>query len=132
MMGKTARTALCGISVILVLVSSACPRQAKPKDETASRQSRVDLPPEEADTRVVYRVPPEYPENARRGHIEGPVTLRIIVSEDGSVEKMTPLRGNPFLLMSAMNAVKQWRYKPYTANGTHVEFESSVTLTFKL
>ena|SRR5215471_3806233 len=131
-MDKAARPALLGICVVLVLASIACSQQGKAREDGQSRQARVDLSPTEANDRVIYRVPPEYPDNARRGHIEGPVTLHIIVNGEGSVEEMRPLQGNPFLLMSAMKAVKQWRYRPYVVNGVHVEFASSVTLKFAL
>jgi protein TonB len=132
-MRKATRAALSAFFVVLVLGAVVCPQQLKPTGDTSSpKQPRIDLPAAEADSRVIYRVAPEYPDNARRGHIEGPVTLRIVVDSDGAVQKMTPLRGNPFLLISAMNAVKQWRYKPYVVKGSRVEFESSITLKFAL
>jgi len=125
-MGKATRLLVCGVSVFLMLVSSRAQQGAQ------SAQPRIELSSGDADSRVVYRVRPEYPANARVGHIEGPVTLRIIVSRDGTVQKLTPMVGNPFLLMSAMSAVRQWRYKPYVVNGAPVEFQSSVTLKFML
>jgi TonB family protein len=56
--------------------------------------------------------PPEYPELARRLHIEGTAKVLITVSADGKVEKVKELGGNPVLLDALIRAVKKWRYEP--------------------
>jgi len=129
-MRKAALKALCGFCIVLLFSAVLYPQSSN--DSKSSHQSRVDLSPADAASRVLYRIAPDYPENAKRGHIEGPVTVKILVDSNGTVEHMTPISGNPYLLMAAMNAVKQWRYRPYTVNGVAVAFESSVTLKFAL
>ena len=56
--------------------------------------------------------PPEYPELARKLHIEGTAKVLITVSADGKVEKVKELGGNPVLLDALIRAVKKWRYEP--------------------
>ncbi len=114
-----------------ILLFSTFPQfaqQATPADKLA----RHTLAAPEAESRILQRVSPEYPMAARQGRMEGPVTVHVIVSREGRIEKMTPLRGNPFLLVAAMDAIGKWRYKPYMVNGVRVEFETDVTLKFSL
>ena len=127
-MHKAVRQMLKGALVILALSAALVAQHAKSKDESAS----LDLAEAAADSRIIYKIAPEYPDIARRGHIEGPVSVRILVNTVGAVEKMTPLKGNPFLLIAAMNAVQKWRYRPYILNGAPVEFQSIVTVKFSL
>lgn len=127
-MHKAARQMLKGAFVILALSAALVAQHTKSKDEAAS----LDLAEAAADSRIIYKIAPEYPDIARRGHIEGPVSVRILVNTGGMVEKMTPLKGNPFLLIAAMNAVQKWRYRPYLINGAPVEFQSIVTVKFSL
>lgn len=127
-MRKIARQMLKGALVVLALSAALGAQHTKSKDEGAS----LNLAESAADSRNIYKIAPEYPDIARRGHIEGPVSVRIFVNTGGVVEKMTPLKGNPFLLIAAMNAVQKWRYRPYLINGTPVEFQSIVTVKFSL
>src|SRR5215467_10848464 len=113
-MRKAALKELCGICIVLLFSAVLYPQQTQASnDSKSSGKSRVDLSPTDAANRVVFRIAPDYPDNAKRGHIEGPVTVKILVDSNGTVEHMTPISGNPYLLMAAMNAVKQWRYRPY-------------------
>ena len=127
-MRKAAHQILKRTLVILAISAVVGAQHTKPKDESAS----LDLAAAAADSRIVYKIAPEYPDIARKGHIEGPVSVRIFVNTEGAVEKMTPLKGNPFLLIAAMNAVQRWRYRPYVLNGAPVEFQSVVTVKFSL
>jgi TonB family protein len=132
-MRKVARQVVVRTLVIVMLSALIWPQHTKSNDDTsADKQPSVDLAAAAADIRVIYRVAPQYPDMARQGHIEGPVTLRVIVNTEGLVEKMTPLKGNPFLLIAAMNAIQKWRYRPYLLNGTPVQFQSTVTVKFSL
>ena len=127
-MRKAARQMLKGTLVILALSAALVAQHTKSKDEGAN----LDLAEAVADSRIIYKIAPEYPDIARRGHIEGPVSVRILVNTQGAVEKMTPLKGNPFLLIATMSAVQKWRYRPYVLNGAPVEFQSIVTVKFSL
>lgn len=81
---------------------------------------------------LIYRVQPVYPELARQARIQGPVRLRAIISKTGAIENLQALSGHPMLVSAAVNAVRQWRYRPYLLNGEPVEVETEITVNFML
>lgn len=81
---------------------------------------------------LIYRVQPEYPAVARQVRIQGLVVLRAIISRDGTIDNLQALSGYPLLIPSALNAVRQWRYRPYVLNGQPVEVETEVKVNFIL
>jgi TonB family protein len=81
---------------------------------------------------VVKRVQPLYPPQARQIHLEGKVELQANISKSGSISSVKQLSGDPVLGRAAMDAVRQWKYKPYFLNGEPVEVETQVTVNFKL
>jgi protein TonB len=81
---------------------------------------------------LIHRVQPEYPALARSARIQGEVVLRAVISTDGSIENLHVVSGHPMLVASAINAVRQWRYRPYFLNGNPVEVETQVTVRFLL
>ena len=92
----------------------------------------VRLKPELAETLLADRVEPEYPDAARRAHIQGSVTLETLINANGKVQQVTPVSGSPELADAAMNAVRQWRYKPFTVDGKKVPIRTQVTVNFML
>ena len=58
--------------------------------------------------------------------------LRAIISRDGAIENLQVLSGHPMLVPAAVDAVRQWRYRPYVLNGEPVEVETEVTVNFVL
>ena len=81
---------------------------------------------------LVRRVPPVYPAQAKTMHLEGRVVLSAMVTEDGRVRDVRVVEGSPALAQSAMDAVKQWRYKPFLLDGKPAKRETTVTIDFKL
>ncbi len=81
---------------------------------------------------VVRKVEPVYPEAARRGRIQGVVVFRAVINESGDVESIETLRGAPFLTEAALDAVRQWKYRPATLDGRAVRVYFTVTVTFRL
>jgi len=81
---------------------------------------------------LVHRVQPEYPALARQARVRGQVLLQAIISRDGAIENLQVLRGHPMLVQAALDAVRQWRYRPYVLNGEPVEVETQVTVNFVL
>jgi TonB family protein len=94
--------------------------------------SFVRLKPELAESLLADRVEPEYPDAARRAHIQGAVTLETLINANGKVQQVTPVAGSPELADAAVNAVRQWRYKPFTVDGKKVPIRTQVTVTFML
>ncbi len=81
---------------------------------------------------LVKKPQPVYPASAKQMHIEGAVELMATVSKDGDISAVKVLRGDPSLARAAVDAVKQWKYKPYLLNGEPVEIQTQVTINFKL
>ncbi|MGH9503717.1 MAG: energy transducer TonB [Terriglobales bacterium] len=81
---------------------------------------------------LVYRVQPDYPALARQVRVQGRVVLRAMISREGSIENLQVLSGHPMLVQAAVDAVRQWRYRPYVLNGEPVEVETEVTVKFVL
>jgi protein TonB len=69
---------------------------------------------------------------ARLAGIEGDVTLRILIGEDGTVRDLRPVLGPPVLARAAMRAVEQWRYAPALVDGRPVDVVTTVTFAFHL
>jgi TonB family protein len=65
---------------------------------------------------LVTKVDPSYPPEAERQHVDGTVVLRINIDKNGNVSKLEPVTGHPLLIPAAIDAVKQWKYKPYLLN----------------
>jgi protein TonB len=78
------------------------------------------------------RVPPEYPSIARQMKIVGDVELEVLVTESGTVEKVNIVSGNPVLTRPASEAVKKWKFAPFTTDGKAIKALVPVSLSFKL
>ena len=94
--------------------------------------TRVHLPARVAEANLVYDVAPKYPPEAGHARIEGTVVLLAVIGKDGAVEDVRVERGLPVLAQAAIDAVKQWRYRPYLLNGEPVEVNSQITINFTL
>lgn len=81
---------------------------------------------------LIERIQPVYPAIAKQTRTQGTVILRAIISRDGMIENLQVVSGHPMLVKAAMEAVKQWRYRPYVLNGQPVEVETQVTVNFVL
>jgi protein TonB len=118
-----------GPNPALVAASASLPATPVTKPATS------DLPEvaeDFADDQVVHRVHPTYPKQALARKLHGPVVLQAIVSKQGKVDSLQLVSGDPILAQAAASAVKQWRYKPYWHNGEPTDFQTRVTVDFKL
>jgi protein TonB len=77
-------------------------------------------------------VAPVYPRNALTARLSGTVVLQITIGVNGNVRGLKVLQGNPVLARAAMDAVRQWRYRPSTLNGKLTEAQTEVTVNFEL
>ena|ERR1017187_9711407 len=78
------------------------------------------------------KVPPDYPPIARQLKIVGDVELEVLVAESGVVEKVSILSGNPVLTRPASEALKKWKFAPFTTDGKAVKALVPVSLSFKM
>ena len=81
---------------------------------------------------LIRKVQPTYPPLARQARIQGQVLLQAEISKDGTIQNLRLISGHPMLTSAAIDAVKQWRYKPYILNGEPVEVETQITVNFTL
>lgn len=81
---------------------------------------------------LVRQVKPQYPAMARETRVEGDVVLAAVIGKDGTVRDLKAVSGPAMLVSSAIQAVRQWRYKPYLLNGQPVEVETQIKLQFRL
>jgi periplasmic protein TonB len=79
---------------------------------------------------LIYRVEPPYPPLAKQARIQGTVVLTALIDKGGNVQHLQVVSGHPLLAPAAIEAVKQWRYKPFLLNGQPVEVETTVTVNF--
>ena len=81
---------------------------------------------------LVRKVNPVYPPLARQARISGTVVLRAVIGKDGSIQNLSLVSGHPMLAPAAIDAVKQWKYKPYLLNGEPVEVDTEIQVNFTL
>jgi protein TonB len=106
------------------------PVLAKSPEPTPVKRIRVASRVVEAN--LIHDVPPQYPPEAGRARLEGAVVLMALIGQDGSVKDVRVESGLPILAQAAIDAVKQWRYKPYLIDGEPVEVDSRITINFTL
>lgn len=81
---------------------------------------------------LIRRVEPAYPQLAKAARIQGPVVLFAVISKAGTIENLRLLSGHPMLAPAAIDAVSQWRYRPYILNNEPIEVETRITVNFIL
>jgi protein TonB len=86
---------------------------------------------EAARALIIHRVDPDYPAQALPQRLEGPVVLEVWVRKDGTIRDLKLVKGYFVLAKAASDAVKQWRFKPYTPNGPAVDFQTLITISFR-
>ena len=84
-----------------------------------------------SEAQLVNRVEPVYPHIAASAGIQGQVKLHAIIARDGSIQSLNAISGHPLLVRAALDAVGQWRYRPYYLNGEAVEVETFITVNFR-
>jgi TonB family protein len=112
---------------------------APPSDPTANhlasspRSERIlTLAPGLAEGNLLHRVEPDYPEEARRQGVQGPVVMNLHIAKDGSVQNVDLVSGQSLLAQASIAAVKQWRFRTRYVNGEEVEMQTQITLHFAL
>jgi protein TonB len=81
---------------------------------------------------LIRRTQPSYPQTARIARIQGQVMLSAVISKEGTIENLHVISGHPLLVQAAIEAVRQWRYRPYVLNNEPVEVETQITVKFSL
>lgn len=111
------------------IIASTSSAVVKPKAETPIR---IRVSQGVSTGRLINKRDPVYPKIARDARVQGSVVLAAIIAKDGSIQDLHVLSGHPMLVQAALDAVRQWRYKPYLLNEEPVEVETTVTVIFSL
>jgi TonB family protein len=134
--------AVTGIVIVGVLAVSAWAYRhysARSRTQAQSQASgqpellrRVIVAADVMQSLITYRAMPAYPMQAQQQGIEGTVLLDTVVGKDGRVLEVHVISGPPELANSATDAVKNWRFSPFTLNGDAVEVETTIEVEFRL
>ena len=84
-----------------------------------------------SEAQLLHRVEPVYPHMAVLTNMQGEVKLHALIAKDGTIQSLSVSSGPPILAQAAIDAVRQWRYRPYLLNGQAVEVETFITVNFK-
>src|SRR6202521_5779098 len=109
---------------ILSSANTAIPKVATPQRVRVSTGVATGL--------LIKKVTPNYPQLAKQARIQGTVVLQAEISKDGTIQNLQLISGHPMLAPGAIEAVRQWRYKPYLLNGEPVAVETTVQVNFSL
>src|SRR5271156_626869 len=113
-----------GVLGSVMNVPTAVPKAATPQRVRVSQGVSQGL--------LIHKVQPQYPPLARQARIQGVVVLQALIGKDGTITNLHVVSGHPMLTNAALEAVKEWRYKPYYLNGEPVEVETTINVNFTL
>jgi protein TonB len=94
--------------------------------------SRIRVEANVAKKSLLTQAIPVYPEAAKAAHVCGTILLHAIIGKDGTVQQLEYISGPRLLSKSAMDAVRQWRYRPTVLNGEPVEVDTKISIVYKL
>lgn len=114
-------------NAILNEMARAVPPMTKP---TPPQKVRVSSGV--AQGMLVHQVKPQYPRLAIQARVQGTVVLQAVIGKDGTVRDLRLVSGHPLLAPAAIEAVKQWRYRPYLLNNEPVEVDTQINVNFTL
>lgn len=135
------------ISAVLVMLCAGGPLRAQDAPTPAPPADKPDAAatpaPKPIATRIriggnvaaaqmTHQVQPKYPKEAKQKHISGTVILHAVIARDGHVQELQYISGPPLLMRSAMDAVRQWRYKPTKLQGEPVEVDTTISIVYTL
>jgi len=103
-----------------------------PPKEVRIRPTRIKQGGATTAASLINRVTPVYPPLARQTRISGTVRLHAIIAKDGGVQQVEVISGHPLLVQSALDAVRQWKYRPTLLNGEPVEVDTTIDVVYAL
>jgi protein TonB len=112
--------------------SVAPPPPPPPAKVETPAATRIQVGGQVQAAMILNQVQPVYPRLASSARISGEVRLKAVISKDGRIEDLKLISGHPLLVQAAMDAVKQWTYKPTVLNGNPVEVDTEIDVNFAL
>ncbi len=110
----------------------AAPAASKAEATAPARPQPASISQEVAHALLLKEVVPAYPPLARQARVHGTVVFEVVISKDGAVDELHTVSGHPLLIPAAVDAVKQWRYKPYVVNGEAVPVKTQIAVVFTM
>ena len=124
---NSAFAGLAGQGIMVGSPIAAAPPPPKPVTPTRIKQGG-----NVTAASIISQTRPVYPALARQARIQGNVVLHAIIDKNGNVAQLEVVSGHPLLVQAALDAVRQWRYKPTLLNGDPVEVDTTITVTFTM
>jgi protein TonB len=115
---------LGGVLNSIASIPTAVPKVAIPQ--------KVRVSSGVAQGNLIHNVKPPYPPLARQARVQGMVVIQAVIGKDGTIQNLRVVSGHPMLAQAALEAVKQWRYKPYYLNGEPVDVDTTINVNFTL
>jgi len=113
-------------------LESGLPNHAAKHDAPPVTSPQVQVPADEMQKLLVHKVDPEYPAAARQEKLQGVIVLDVVVGRDGTVLETRALNGPDVLAQAAMEALRWWKFEPYSVQGKPAVVETTVAVEFKL
>ena len=122
--------AVCASALALRLPANALPGS---DDKSASKSNdTLSVPASEMAGNIVYKKTPVYPMEAKKQRIQGTVKLNAVIGKGGTIENLVVVSGPNELQQSALDAVREWTYKPYLLNGYPVDVNTTISVVYSL
>jgi TonB family protein len=130
--GWTVRAAMLAVCVTIGVMTcaSAMALRMNVAAEKSESHSAVKVAPGVIAGQAIYQKKPVYPPEAKANHVEGAVVMEAIISKTGDVQNLRVVSGPEPLRAASIDAVKEWKYKPYMLNGEPTEVETTITVTY--
>ncbi len=112
------------------VISQLLPKVSPPMPKIQAEKVRVSSGV--AQGLLIHQVKPQYPQLALQARIQGTVILQATIGKDGTVQELRVVSGHPLLTAAAIDAVKQWRYRPYYLNNEPVAVDTQINVNFML
>jgi TonB family protein len=130
--GRRFAIAAACVVVALVTCTSALALRMDVNSPSAQSPKSLNVDAKDAAANILSKVAPVYPPDAKKARVTGSVVLEAMIGKDGNVENLKVVSGPSMLQQSAMDAVRQWTYKPYLLNGDPVEIKTKITVVYSL
>jgi TonB family protein len=138
--GRIRRYASLGACVVIGIATATSAvalrigvdQKSSADNATMSKRIPAEVPAGKMVQNLITKIPPVYPPAAKKAHVQGKVILQAVIGKQGHVENLKVVSGPNELQQSAMDAVRQWAYKPYLVNGQPVEVTTKITVIYTL
>ena len=116
----------------IIGLAGAAPPPPPPPPQTTTVPQQIRVGGNVQMANLLSGPKPSYPPEAKTAQISGTVRLEAVLNKDGTVQSLTVLSGHPLLVQAALDAVKNWVYRPTLLNGQPVEVKTTIDINFTL